>query len=65
MNAATWAKLERRPVLFVRAAIDLALSYLFASLAIDSGSLLQYGLSGFFIVMTFRHLLKGIFYKQR
>ena len=65
MNSATWAKLERRPVLFVRSVVDLALAYLFASLAIDSGSLLQYALALFFMIMTLRNLFKGIFYKQR
>lgn len=63
MKKETWAKLETRPFLFGRAILELAITYLFVSLAIDSGSLMHYALTLIFLTFALRNLFKGIFYK--
>lgn len=63
MTTAMWAKLETRPFLFIRSFIELALAYIFASLALDSGSLIQYAVTVLFLTLFLRNLIKGITYK--
>lgn len=63
MKRSVWETLETRPYLFVRSPIDIGLAYLFTSLAIDTGSLLQYALALFFLTMFLRNLIKGITYR--
>lgn len=60
MDSKTWAKLETRKWLAIRSVINLALAYLFASLAIDTGSLLQYALTILFAIMGIRNAVQAI-----
>ncbi len=44
----------------VLVAIALATSYLFVSRAIDTGSLLEYALAIVFLVLSVKHLVRGL-----
>jgi uncharacterized ion transporter superfamily protein YfcC len=47
-------------VLLILAAVFLGLAYGFASVAIDSGSLWQYGLAVIFLTWAIKYIAKGI-----
>jgi hypothetical protein len=54
---------EKRPVLAVSGVISLILAYVFASLAIDSGSLLDYAITFLLIFVGIRDLSAALFRK--
>jgi hypothetical protein len=57
--------MQRRPVQIVFGLTALVLAYVFASLAIDSGSLLDYAITLLLLFIGARELLSGIFKKRR
>ena len=47
-------------VRMVLAAVFIGMAYLFASLAIDSGSIAQYAIALIFVYWAFAHAIRGI-----
>jgi hypothetical protein len=56
---------DNRTVKIVFGLFCLAAAYVFASWAIDSGSLLDYAITLLFIIIGLRELLEGVFNKKR
>lgn len=51
---------DSRPVRIIVGVLALVMAYVFASLAIDSGSLLDYAIMFLFIIVGVRELIGGI-----
>jgi hypothetical protein len=60
MKEATSKLLQNRSGLVIRAAVALALCYAFASRAIDTGSIWQYGVAILFLVFGIKFTVQSI-----
>ena len=56
---------ENRTIKIVFGLFCLAAAYVFASWAIDSGSLFDYAITALFLIIGLRELLEGIFKRKK